>query len=201
MTHLLVVSRESVCTAFLLVGLNDLKVSACDTLGAHLNAPAGEKMWFAAGPECGVDEGSVGDPINNRSQTRVMMFVKSAPVTWHSKRQGTVEVSVFGAEFVVLCVGMEMNEGLQCKLQLMGVPIGGLSNLCCNNQSAVDNSMLPESQLKKKHLSTCHHCICECCTKQAAQAAFESTETNVADLCTKASSADRCRKLCERPLC
>ena len=58
MTHSLVVSRESVRTAFLLAGLNDLEVSPCDTLGACLNAPAGEKTWFPAGLECGHDEGS-----------------------------------------------------------------------------------------------------------------------------------------------
>ena len=59
MTCLLVVSRESVHMAFLLAGLNNLEVSACDTLGAHLNAPTGERIWFAAaGLECGDDEGS-----------------------------------------------------------------------------------------------------------------------------------------------
>ena len=101
-----------------------------------------------------VDATHAGDLINCRSETGVMMFVNSAPVTWHGKRQGTAEASAFGSEFSVLCIGMEMNEGLQHKLQMMGVSVGGLSNMHCNCQSVVDNSTLPESQLKKKRLST-----------------------------------------------
>ena len=107
---------------------------------------------------------------------------------------------MFGSEFVALRVGMEMKEGLQCKLQMMGAPIRGPSNVCCNNQSMADNSTTPESQLKKKHLSTCCHHVYECCAKQVVRMAFEFTETHVADLCTKALSADQQRKLRKRPL-
>ena len=45
--------RESVRIAFLLAGLNDVEVSACDISGAYLNAPVGEKVWFVAGTEMG----------------------------------------------------------------------------------------------------------------------------------------------------
>ena len=57
MTYSSVVSRESVRIAFLLAGLNGLEVSACDISGAYLNAPAGEKVWFEAGTECGDNKG------------------------------------------------------------------------------------------------------------------------------------------------
>jgi hypothetical protein len=42
-----------------------------------------------------------------------------------SKKQPTIETSVFGAEFVVMKVGIEMMCGLQHKIQMMGVPLSG----------------------------------------------------------------------------
>ena len=51
-----VVSRESVRIAFFLAGLNDVEILACDILGAYLNAPVGEKVWFVAGTEMGQEQ-------------------------------------------------------------------------------------------------------------------------------------------------
>ena len=79
----------------------------------------------------------------------------------------------------------------------MGVKIEGATSVFCDNQSVVNNSTLPESQLKKKHLSICYHYVRECCAKKAARIAFEPTDTNLADLCTKVLSANRRRKLCQ----
>ena len=52
-----VVFRESIRIAFLLAGLNDVEVSACNISGAYLNAPVGEKNWFVAGTELGQNKG------------------------------------------------------------------------------------------------------------------------------------------------
>lgn len=48
-----VVSRDLVCLAFLVAGLNDLKVKAADVTNAYLNMPTKEKIWFKGGIECG----------------------------------------------------------------------------------------------------------------------------------------------------
>jgi hypothetical protein len=50
-TYSSVVSRDSVHIAFLLAGLNGLKVSACDIGNAYLNAKTREKIWTTAGIE------------------------------------------------------------------------------------------------------------------------------------------------------
>ena len=147
-----------------------------------------------------VDASHAGDLVNRRSHTGVIIFVNMAPITWYSKRQGTVEASTFGSEFVALRVGMEMNEGLRYKMRMMGIPLMGPSNVLCDNKSVVDNSSLPESQLKKKHLSIAYHYVRECCAKQAARIAFEPTDTNLADLCTKVLGPTRRKELCQRLL-
>ena len=54
-TYSSMVSRDSVCIAFLVAALNDL-----DVIGnAYLNAPDKEKIWTDAGHEFGTDKGAV----------------------------------------------------------------------------------------------------------------------------------------------
>lgn len=58
-TYLSVVSRNSVRLAFLIAALNDLDIVACNVGNAYLNAPCREKIWFVAGPEFGLRQGTV----------------------------------------------------------------------------------------------------------------------------------------------
>ena len=44
-------------------------------------------------------------------------------VDWLSKKQPTIETSVFGAEFVALKHVMEALRGIRCKLRIMGVSL------------------------------------------------------------------------------
>jgi hypothetical protein len=57
MTYSSVVSRDSVCIAFLLASVEGLKVWAADVVSAYLNANCHEKIWTVAGPEFGLEEG------------------------------------------------------------------------------------------------------------------------------------------------
>ena len=59
MMYALVVSRESMCIAFLLAALNDLDLMSADVHNAYLNVPSRNKSWFKAGPEFGQCEGCV----------------------------------------------------------------------------------------------------------------------------------------------
>ena len=143
-----------------------------------------------------VDAAHAGDLITRRSQTGIIFMLNCAPILWHSKQQATVEASTFGSEFVALRTGVEMNDGFRYKLRMMGIPITGPTNIFCDNQSVVNNSTKPESVLKKKHLSICYHKVRECCAKGAARIAYEPTETNLADICTKVLSQTTRKVLC-----
>ena len=50
-TYSSVVSRDSVWLAFLMAGLNDLDIMACDISNAYLNAPCRETIWFQGGKD------------------------------------------------------------------------------------------------------------------------------------------------------
>ena len=80
---------------------------------------------------------------------------------WKSKKQPTIETSVFGTEFVPLKHGMETLQGLRYKLHMMGVPISGLSYIYGDNMTIIHNMQCLESTLKKKSNEICYHAIHE----------------------------------------
>ena len=49
-----------------------------------------------------VDSDHAGDKVSCRSRRDFLKYVNTALMQWFSKKQSTVETSVFGAEFVVM---------------------------------------------------------------------------------------------------
>ena len=82
-------------------------------------------------------------------------------MAWLSKKQPTVERSVFGAEFAAMKSGMEHLRGLWYKLRMMGVPLSGTSYIYGENMSIIHNTQRPESTLKKKNNSISYHALRE----------------------------------------
>ena len=91
-----------------------------------------------------IDSDHAGDPKTRHSRTGFFIFLNSALVMWMSKKQPTVETSVFGAEFVALKHGVETLRGLRYKLHMMGVPISGPSHVFGDNMSVIYNTQKPE---------------------------------------------------------
>jgi len=83
-TYSSVVSRDSVRLAFLIAGLNDLDVLACDVTNAYLNADCREKIWFEGGIETGEDKGKV------LVMTRALYGLKSSGAAWRAMLAGTL---------------------------------------------------------------------------------------------------------------
>jgi hypothetical protein len=115
----------------------------------------------------------------------ILVFINKAPVIWFSKRQDTVETSTFGSEFMALKTATEMIQSLRYKLRMMGVQLDGPANVFCDNNSVVINSSVPESTLKKKHVSICYHRVREACAMKMIRISYENTKTNLADCLTK----------------
>jgi hypothetical protein len=111
--------------------------------------------------------------------------MNSAPILWHSKRQGTVETSVFGAEFVAMKTGNEASRGLRYKLRMMGIPIDGPTYIFGDNMSVIHNTQRPKSVLKKKSIAICYHFMRESVAMGECLTAHVRSEDNPADLCTK----------------
>ena len=54
-------------------------------------------------------------------------------------------------------MAIELIEALQYKLRMFGIPVDGPISLLSDNEAVVQNTMAPESTLKKKHNSIAYH--------------------------------------------
>jgi hypothetical protein len=114
-----------------------------------------EALGKAVATTCYVDADHAGCLATRRSHTGVLLYVNSALVLCHSKRQNTVEASTFGSEFIAAKTAVEMVEGLRYKLCMMGFPVLGPTSVLCDNQSIVTNASRTESNLSKKRTIMC----------------------------------------------
>ena len=83
-TYSSMVTRESVRIAFLIAGLNDLDVLACDIGNAYLNKPCREKVWFEAGAEFGSRKGR---PVK---VVRALYGLKTSGTSWRATLVATL---------------------------------------------------------------------------------------------------------------
>ena len=171
------------------IDMNDFKVCDWREFYGDVKEAIPPNMPEARGKEVDlrmyVDSDHAGDKLMRRSRTGFMIFMNMALIQWLSKRQPTVETSVFGAEFVAMKHGMETLRGLRYKLRMMGVPISGPSFIYGDNMSVIHNTQRPESTLKKKSHQLCYHAIRESVAMNESLVGHVRSENNRADLLTK----------------
>jgi hypothetical protein len=132
-----------------------------------------------------VDSDHAGEQFTRRSRTGFVTYLNMAPIVWFSKRQPTVESSVFGSEFVAMKNGIETCRGLRYKLRMMGVTLSGPTFVYGDNISVVHNTHRPESVLKKKSNSICYHAVRESAAMGESIIGHVPSVDNPADIFTK----------------
>ena len=132
-----------------------------------------------------VDSDHAGEHATRRSRTGYLLYLNMSPIAWFSKRQATIETSVFGAEFVTMKTAMDTARGIHYKLCMMGIPIGGPTYFYGDNMSVIHNTQQPESQLRKKANAICYHTIRESVAMGEMLTGHVCSENNPADICTK----------------
>ena len=121
----------------------------------------------------------------HRSRSCFLIYVNTALVQWFSKKQSTVETSVFDAEFVAMKEGIDALRRIRYEPWMMGIPIFSLSYIYGDNMSVVHNTSRPESVLRKKSNSVCYHAVCESVGMGESLVRHIPSKENVADLMTK----------------
>ena len=132
-----------------------------------------------------MDSDHANDKVRQRSQMGFCFFINMACIIWYTKRQATIESTVFGAEFVAMKQAMEVSRGLRYTLRMMGVPIEGPTHMYRDNMSTIHNTQCPESQFKKKSNSICYHAVREAEAMGELLTGHVKTEENPADILTK----------------
>jgi hypothetical protein len=84
-----------------------------------------------------VDSDHAGDKRIRRSQTGFLIFCNMALIYWVSKKQPTIETSVFGADFVAMKHGTKKLRGLRYKIRMMGIPLSGPSYMATTSQPSL----------------------------------------------------------------
>ena len=143
------------------------------------------------------DANHAGNQVTRRSHSGILIYLNTAPVSFYSKRQNSVESSTFGSEFVALRIAIEKIKALRYKLRMMGVPIDGYAHVKVDNMSVVKNTSVPESTLRKKSNSIAYHYIRSKAAADVIRIGYETSKSNVSDMLTKFQSG-RARLECAK---
>ena len=92
-----------------------------------------------------VDSDHAEDKVSCRSRSGFLIYVITALMPWCSKKQSTVETSVFVVEFVVMKQGIDALRGLRYKLRMMGILIFSPSYIYGDTMFVMNNTSRPES--------------------------------------------------------
>jgi hypothetical protein len=133
-----------------------------------------------------VESDHAGEQFTRSSSKGFVIYLNMVPIVWFSKRQPTVESSVFGAEFVAMKNGIETTRGPPYKLKMMGVTIGGTTCVHGYNMSVVHNTQRPEFVLKNNSNAICYHAVRESAAMGESIIGHVPSVNNHADIFTKA---------------
>ena len=91
-----------------------------------------------------VNSDHAGEKMTRRLRTGCFIFLNTALIDWLSKKQATIEGSVFGSEFVDMKTGVEALRGIRYTLRMMGVPLTRPAYVYGENMSVIYNTSRPE---------------------------------------------------------
>lgn len=133
-----------------------------------------------------VDSDHAHDKLTRRSITGLVIFLGRTPIFYQAKRQGAIETSTYGAEFLAMKTAVEEVSSIQYMLRCLGVPVTKPSRILGDNRSVIINSTVHSSLLKKKHVAIAFHLTREATAARVIHPLKTKSEWNLADILTKA---------------
>ena len=133
----------------------DFHEGAVEAIPPNALSPRGKEVDL----QMFVDSNHAGNKWTRRSRTGFLVCINISLINWYSKKQSTVNISVFGAECITTMIGLEMLHAIQYKLRMISIPIPGPSYIYGNNMLVIHNTSKPELMLKKKYNSIDYHAI------------------------------------------
>ena len=132
-----------------------------------------------------VDSDYAEDRRFGRSKIGFLIYVNTALVYWYSKKQSSVETSVFGADFVTMKQGTDAHGGLRHNLRMMDISILGSCNIYWDKMSGINNTMKTETVLKKKRNPVWYHALHESVAIIEALVGHIPSSENIVDMMMK----------------
>lgn len=135
-----------------------------------------------------VDSDHSHDTVTRRSITGLIIFLGRTPILALSKRQGAIETSTYSAEFCAMKTAVEEIVAIRYMLRCLGVKVESPSPLLGDNKGVIQNSTLPDSILKKKHVAISYHKTRECTAAGIVHPLKTKGDWNFSDIMTKATT-------------
>ena len=132
-----------------------------------------------------VDSDHAGDKMTRLSCTGYFIFLNTALIDWLSKKQATIESSIFGSELIAMKTGVEALRGIRYKLHMMGVLLNGPTYIYGDKMSVIYNTSWLESTLNKKSNSICYHAVREAVASGECLTTHCKTGENYSDMMKK----------------
>jgi hypothetical protein len=85
------------------------------------------------------------------------MVLNNTSVRWVTKRQRTVEASIYGSGLGASRIATELFLEVRFNLRSLGMDLDGPTLMLGDNKSAVLNTSVPSIVMKKKHNAIAYH--------------------------------------------
>lgn len=118
------------------------------------------------------------------SATGILHLVNGTPIDWFSKQQNTIQLAMYGSEFVAACIATDQVVDLQLMLGYLGINVAR-SIMFGDNQSVVTSSTIPQSKLNKRHIALSYHHACEAIANKVLEFYHIDGKINPADMLSK----------------
>lgn len=130
------------------------------------------------------------DVDNRQSVTGYVFLMADGAVAWLSIKQPTVALSSTEAEYVALAATVQEAIWLRQLAKELGAGDGILTPINCDNQSAIKLAQCAGFRPRTRHIDIKYHFLREH-EERDVEILFVSTNTNLADVLTKAVSGEK----------
>mgnify|MGYP000992362219 CR=1 FL=1 len=146
---------------------------------------------------CYSDADHASDHENRRSISGVLTFLCTGPIGYKAKQQPCVAISTTEAEYVAAAIAAKELVWLNRFIKELGVPIQSQSKLLMDNQSAIKLIKNPEYHERTKHIAIRYHFTRELYESGEFEICYVPSEEELADVFTKALTANKFKHLRE----
>ena len=125
-----------------------------------------------------VDSDHTGDNVTGRSRIGLFLYCNNALIYCMSNKQGSIDTSSIGSEFVAMKACNEYIRGLNFKLYMMGIQCDCPAFIYGDNQYVLASTTMPHLMLNKKYKSIAYHFVREGTACNKWRATYINTNDN-----------------------
>ena len=137
------------------------------------------------------DSDWAGDKFDRKSTTGYCFMLNGSPICWSSKKQLTVALSSTEAEYMALTQATKEAIWIRAMLKELGFEQTSPTLIYEDNKGCLDLARNPIHHARTKHIDVQHHFVREKIISKEVELASCSTDDMIADVFTKALTADK----------